>query len=132
MTRKPFSALLAAAVLAAPFAARAADMLPPVLDVNAMDRSADPCVDFFQYSCGTWLKENPVPADQSRWFRFGLLDEYTRALLRAMLAEAAAEKTQTSPEARKIGDFYAACMDEPAIEAKGLKPLQPELDRIAA
>jgi endothelin-converting enzyme/putative endopeptidase len=112
--------------------ARAADMLPPVLDVNAMDRSADPCMDFFQYSCGTWLKENPVPADQSRWFRFSLLDEHTRALLRAMLAQAAVEKTQNSPEARKIGDFYAACMDEPAIEAKGLAPLQPELDKIAA
>ena len=126
------SSALVSILLLAPRLAAAADTLPPVLDVNAMDRSADPCVDFFQYSCGTWLKENPVPADQSKWFRFSQLDEYTRALLRAMLAQAAVEKNQASPEARKIGDFYAACMDEPGIETKGMKPLQPELDRIAA
>ncbi len=106
--------------------------LPPVLDPAAVDRAVDPCADFFQYSCGAWLKANPVPADQSRWYRFSLLDEHTRAVLRAILAQAAAEKNQTSPEARKLGDAYAACMDEPAIDAKGLAPLAPVLERIAS
>ncbi len=106
--------------------------LPPVLDPSDIDASADPCQDFFQYSCGTWLKENPVPGDQSRWYRFSELDEHTRGVLRAILAEAAAEKNQTSANARKIGDYYAACMDEAAIEAKGTAPLQPILTRIDA
>jgi len=97
-----------------------------------MDRSVEPCQDFFQYACGAWLRENPVPADQVKWWRFSELDEHTRAVLRALLAQAAAEKDQTSTDARKTGDYYAACMDEPAIEAKGLAPLRPELERIAA
>ncbi len=106
--------------------------LPPIVDPSAMDRSIDPCTDFFQYSCGNWLKENPVPADQVKWWRFSELDEHTRAVLRGILAQAAAEKDQTSPVSRKIGDYYAACMDEPTMDAQGLAPLKPELDSIAA
>jgi putative endopeptidase len=106
--------------------------LPPVVDPTALDKSADPCTDFFQYSCGNWLKENPVPGDESSWYRFSLLDEHTRWILRAILAEAAAEKDRTSPNERKIGDYYAACMDVPAIDAKGLAPVKGELDRIGA
>jgi putative endopeptidase len=106
--------------------------LPPVFDPAAVDRSADPCKDFYQYSCGNWLKENPVPADESSWYRFSLLDEHTRWVLRAILAEAASEKDRSSPVERKIGDYYASCMDAPAIDAKGLAPLREELDRIAA
>jgi endothelin-converting enzyme/putative endopeptidase len=106
--------------------------LPPVVDPAALDTASDPCQDFFQYSCGSWLKDNPVPSDQSRWYRFSELDEHTRGVLRSILAEAAAEKNQTSANARKIGDYYAACMDETAIEAKGAAPLQPELARIDA
>jgi len=112
--------------------ARAYEPLPAVVDPSALDRTADPCQDFYRFTCGNWLKEHPVPADQSRWFRFDDLDEHTRAVLRDILAQAAAEKDQTSPSVRKIGDYYAACMDAPAIEAKGLAPLRPELDRIAA
>ncbi|MDE2491757.1 MAG: M13 family metallopeptidase [Elusimicrobia bacterium] len=131
----------AAAIFAAvlpllgPASARAASAdkpLPPVVDASAMDRSADPCRDFFQYACGTWVRENPVPADQSVWYRFSELDEHTLAVLRALLAEAAVEKPQATEDARKIGAFYQACMDAPAIEAKGLAPIEPELARVAA
>jgi len=122
--------LLAAVVLAA--SARAEAPLPPAVDPSAIDAATAPCDDFFQYACGAWLKENPVPSDQSSWYRFSELDEHTRGVLRAILAEAAAEKNQSTPNARKIGDFYAACMDEAAIDAKGTTPLQPELARIAA
>ncbi len=130
--RKTGLAAAAAILLTLSTSARADKPLPPVVDPTAIDRGADPCADFFQYSCGNWLKENPVPADQSRWYRFSELDEHTRWVLRALLAEAAAERDRTSPNERKIGDYYASCMDVPAIDAKGLAPLKGELDRVAA
>jgi endothelin-converting enzyme/putative endopeptidase len=105
--------------------------LPPVFDASALDRSADPCGDFYQFACGTWLKENPVPGDEHAWYRFSLLDEHTRRVLRAILAEAAAEKP-AGENARKIGDYYAACVDEAGIEAQGLEPMKGEFERIAA
>ncbi|HEX4047838.1 MAG TPA: M13 family metallopeptidase [Elusimicrobiota bacterium] len=116
---------------AAPFA-RAEQALPPVVDPTAIDRGADPCQDFFQFACGNWLKENPVPSDESTWYRFSELDEHTRRVLRAILAEAAAEKDGRTPDERKIGDYYSSCMDAPAIDAKGLAPLRDDLDRVSA
>ncbi len=134
LSRKTAAVLLSAllpALAAFPAAAQLDKPLPPVLDPGALDKTADPCADFFQYACGSWVRANPVPADQSVWYRFSELDEHTLAVLRAILAEAAAEKTPKSADALKIGGYYAACMDEPAVEAKGLAPLKPELDRIA-
>ncbi len=106
--------------------------LPPVLDPGAIDASVAPCEDFYRYACGRWLKENPVPPDHSSWYRFSALDEHTLDVLRAILAEAAAEKDQTSPDARKLGAYYQACMDEPVIEAKGAEALAPVLSGIDA
>src|SRR4051794_17462558 len=97
-----------------------------------MDKTADPCSDFFQYACGNWMKANPIPADQSRWGRFSALEERNREVLRGILEDAAKGGASRDAITRQIGDYYAACMDEKGIEAKGLKPLQPELDRIAA
>jgi putative endopeptidase len=102
----------------------------PVLDVSAMDNTADPCVDFYAYSCGGWMKNNPIPPDQASWGTYSKLEDENRAQLRTILEEAA--KTTSSPNStQKIGDYYASCVDEPAIEKLSARPLQPELDRIA-
>ncbi|HWB98326.1 MAG TPA: M13 family metallopeptidase, partial [Bryobacteraceae bacterium] len=79
-----------------------------------------------------WRKNNPVPPDQARWSRFSELQERNRAILREILEQAAKPDGNRTPTDQKIGDFYQACMDEPTIDRKGIAPLQPEIDRIAA
>lgn len=106
--------------------------LPPVFDPSAIDHSVEPCTDFYQYACGAWLKANPIPRDQSDWWRFSDLDDHITAVLASILEEAAAGKGDKSEQRRKIGDYYASCLDEAAIESKGLKPFAPEFERIAA
>jgi putative endopeptidase len=96
----------------------------PGFDVNAMDKSVDPCTDFYTYACGTWMKQNPIPSDRAIWGRFDELRERNLTALRGILDQ--------SPAGTKIGDAYAACMDEKGIEGKGLSPLKPALDRVAA
>ena len=103
----------------------------PSFDLTAMDKTIDPCVDFYQYSCGNWMKSNPIPADKSRWGRFNQLDEYNVYILRDILDQVQVPGKRT-PTQTKVGDFYAACMDETAIEKRGATPLQPEMTRIAA
>jgi putative endopeptidase len=101
----------------------------PVFDVNAIDKSADPCLDFYQYACGTWVKNNPIPPDKSRWGRFDELAEHNLYILRDILAEAQAPGKHSASETM-VGTYYASCMDESAIEKKGTAPLAPALDRI--
>ncbi len=124
---------LLAALLASAYAQHSSS--EPVLDGSAMDRTVDPCVDFYSYSCGGWVKKNPIPPDQSSWDTYSKLQDENRVQLRTILEEAA--KASAAPDAandatKKIGDYYASCMDEPAIEKLGAKPLSPELERIGA
>lgn len=103
----------------------------PTFDSAALDKGADPCVDFYQFSCGGWLKSNPIPPDQASWGRFNELAERNRTILRGILEKAASAKTRDADE-QKIGDYYASCMDESAINGKGTAVLKPIFDRIDA
>ena len=125
------SSLLLAAVLcsAQTTPASSAPREIPAFDVNAIDKSADPCVDFYQYACGTWMKNNPVPPDKARWGRFDELAERNLYILRDILTEAQAPGKHTAAETM-VGTYYASCMDESAIEKKGTAPVAPELERI--
>jgi endothelin-converting enzyme/putative endopeptidase len=102
----------------------------PALDVSSMDAGVDPCTDFYTYSCGGWLKKNPIPADQSSWGVYSRLQDENRLVLRDILETAATSATDREAATRKIGDYYAACMDEKAIDAAGVKPVKDELERI--
>jgi len=104
----------------------------PVLDVSSMDKSVDPCIDFYTYSCGGWMKNNPIPPDQASWGTYGKLQDENRLQLRSILEEAAKTGAPRNAVTQKIGDYYASCMDETAIEKLGSQPLQPQLQRIAA
>ena len=96
-----------------------------------IDKSVEPCSNFFQYACGNWIKNNPIPSDRSRWSRFEELAARNENILLDILQTSAAKKNG-SPIEQKIGAYYTACMDEKGIEAKGLASIKPELDRIAA
>ncbi len=104
----------------------------PALDVTSMDRSVDPCADFFTYSCGGWIKNNPIPPDQSSWDTYSKMQDENTARLRSILESAVAPNAGRNAVTQKIGDYYASCTDEKAIESKGAEPLKPQLDRIAA
>ena len=104
----------------------------PSLDVPSMDKSVNPCTDFYRYACGSWIKNNPIPPDQARWNVYAKLQEDNERFLWGILEESAKPSTQRSAVQREIGDFFHACMDEPAVEKAGAAPLKPGLDQIAA
>ena len=111
---------------------RAAEPAPPPsgFDLSALDRTAKPCDDFYQYACGTWMKKNPIPADQSRWGRFGELADRNKGILRELLESAVADPGDASDH--RIGNLYGACMDEDKAERAGAEPVKPLLDQVAA
>ncbi len=110
----------------------ASPRLKPGFDINALDKDVDPCVDFYHYACGTWLKQNPVPSDRAVYGRSTELFERNQAILRDILEKSSPADENRSANGQKIGDYYASCIDEDAIEKKGIAPLFPELQRIAA
>jgi putative endopeptidase len=101
----------------------------PSLDLTAMDRSVDPCVDFYKFSCGGWQKKNPIPPDQTSWSVYGKLYVDNLQYLRGLLEQAAVAKDR-DPVTQKIGDFYASCMNEALVEQLGSKPMQSDLEAI--
>ena len=114
-------------------AAAASDTHPaPKFDIANIDKTLDPCVDFYQYACGKWIKNNPAPPDYPDWISFSEVYEHNLGVLRGILEKAGANDPQRSPVTRKIGDFYASCMDEQAVNKAGYSPLKPEFDHIAA
>ncbi len=100
-------------------------------DANLIDKTLDPCDDFYKYSCNKWLTANPIPADQVYWSTGSGLELWNEGLLRDTLEAASKTDPNRSAAQQKIGDYWAACMDETGIEAAGLKPLESELARIA-
>ena len=89
------------------------------LQLDALDKTADACTDFSQFACGGWRKANPIPPDQARWGRFNELAERNRNALHEILEQVKDPRPGRSPVEAQVGDYYAACMDEPAIEKRG-------------
>ena len=104
----------------------------PVLDVKSMDKNTNPCVDFYQYSCGGWIASNPIPADQAAWSVYGKTTDENSHFLWGILDEVSKPGANRTPVQQKIGDYFASCMDEAKVDAQGIKPLTPWLDRIDA
>ncbi len=99
--------------------------------IDNIDKTADPCVDFYQYACGNWLQRTEIPADQPEWISFTELYERNLVALRNILEKVSTHDPNRDAIGQKIGDYYGACVDEKAADAKGIDPLKPELERIA-
>jgi putative endopeptidase len=103
----------------------------PSLDPAAMDRSADPCVDFYQFACGGWIRNNPIPPDQASWSTYGKMQDDNRVLLRELLEGLSRGGASRTPNQQRIGDYYGACMAEADLDRRGTSPLRPQLEAIA-
>lgn len=114
------------------FCAAGSGPVPSGIDLAGMDKSVKPGDDFFAYGNGSWVKKTEIPADRARFGTFDLLVEKTNAEVRELIQTAAKTNPKPGSDAQKVGDYYASFMDEAGIEAKGLTPLKPEMDRIAA
>ena len=101
-------------------------------DLADLDTTCKPCEDFFNYATGGWIKHNPIQPEYASWGRFNALQNHNQEVLRQVLEAAALDKKAAGSIEQKIGDFYSACMNTEAIEASGIKPIEPEFERIAA
>lgn len=116
--------------LLAVFAIMTAAYAQTGFDILSLDRSVDPCQNFYRFACGGWRASNPLPADASRWGRFDALQERNRALLRTVLERAASGGPERPAIEQKIGDYYAACMSEEATNIRAMDSLQRDLNRL--
>ena len=98
---------------------------PVMFDLSSIDKTADPCTDFYQYACGNWIKNNPIPPTEARWGSFNTLADTNNYLLWKDLE--AASKAPKNPLQKKYGDFYASCMNTELTDKMGAKPIEPEL-----
>lgn len=110
----------------------AANTVGPGLDLSDLDRSVSPCADFYLFASGGWIKRNPIPAAYPSWGPSEELEQSNKEILHQILEQASKDKNAAlGSNWQKIGDFYASCMNESAVEAAGVKPLDSELERIA-
>ena len=124
---KPFVSLLLAVTFGVP-----AIVGQSHFDIAGMDTKTSACADFYQYANGGWLAANPIPAAYPAWGVANVLDEKNRAALHQILEDAAKNTSaRKGSNEQKVGDYYAACMDEAKIETDGLKTIQTEIDLIA-
>ena len=136
-TRRAFCMFLLTLMLAGSSSAqtKAEPTLPysPSLDLASIDKSIDPCVNFYEYSCHAWQTKNPIPPDQTSWSVYAKLYQDNLNFLRAILEQAAANTGESEKDVatREIGIFYASCMDEAAIDKRGTEGLQSQLDAIS-
>src|SRR5690349_13760316 len=121
---------LALALAADDAAVRAQEKSGSGIDLSAMDKSANPCTNFYQYACGGWITKHPAPADQPYYGRFHELQDRNNEILKDVLEKAS--QPGAPADQKKIGDYYASCMDEPGIEKKGTAPLRSDLARVDA
>ncbi|HEX4748750.1 MAG TPA: M13 family metallopeptidase [Bryobacteraceae bacterium] len=122
-----------ALVVSSSNALRAQESVPTQsgVDLKAIDKSVDPCTDFYQYACGDWIKSNPVPPEYAAWGRFNELQNRNLEVLHSILEDAEKHPNAAASD-QKIGTLYGACMDEAAIEKAGYQPIEPGLQRISA
>jgi putative endopeptidase len=104
----------------------------PGFSIDTIDKSVDPCVDFYEYACGNWIKNSEIPPDQAQWVSFVELHERNMDIMRGILEKASTGGASRNAIDQKIGDLYGSCMDEKTVNTKGIAALKPELDRIDA
>jgi putative endopeptidase len=104
----------------------------PSLDLASLDRTADACVDFYQFVCGGWMKNNPIPSDQPGWSAYAKLSNDNQQYLWGLLQQASDPSAHRTPNEQKIGDYFEACMNESQIEKAGYRPIAQYLSLIDA
>src|SRR5581483_2211722 len=129
MKRTHFFGILAIALTSTTLALGQGESPQSGLDLKAIDKSVDPCQDFYKYACGTWMKNNPIPPDQATWSRFSELHERNQQVLHEILEDSAKHQDRSAID-QKIGGFYASCMDEAAVDKAGDTPILPGIQRI--
>src|SRR5579863_3915291 len=128
-----FRSLLLLIILTAALTAQTGSSPTSGIHPEDMDPTCKPCSDFWRYVNGGWLDKNPIPADQANWGHSGVLRKANRERIQTILESAeSGSSAKPGTDRRKMGDFYASCMNTAVIESRGLSPLQPDFDRIAA